>query len=231
VKKKDMWTTSCIKRHINNLPDGVLFTTRDFLSYGSRSAVDQALYRLVKSGRIRRVVRGVFIKPDYGRPPVSASEVAIVKAQAFGRRILKHCADVAFNIGLISEVNHEPTFATNGSSTSFRFRETTIHFKGIGPRKMALGDSRSGWALRSLIYLGQDSVNAGTIQKAALVLNRTSRKEVRLSGHMMPSWLASQIVGPGYVSPADIDSRVAERIMFESAFRTQKEITRFSMWR
>lgn len=226
-----MWTTACIKRHINNLPDGVLFTTRDFLSYGKRSAVDQALYRLVKSERIRRVVRGVFIKPDAGRPPVSATEVAIVKARSFGRRIIKHCADVAFNIGLISEVSHEPTFATDGSSSSFRFRETTIHFKGIGPRKMILGDSRSGWVLRSLIYLRKNSVNAETIRKAALVLNRTSRKEVRLSGHMMPSWLSRRIVGPGWVSPADIDSRVAERIMFASGFRREKEITRLSMWR
>ena len=35
-------------------------TPRDFLDIGSREAVDQALSRLVKAGRLRRVGRGLY---------------------------------------------------------------------------------------------------------------------------------------------------------------------------
>ena len=38
-------------------------TPKDFLRYGSRQAVDQALSRLVKAGQLRRVGHGLYDMP------------------------------------------------------------------------------------------------------------------------------------------------------------------------
>ncbi|MBI4533459.1 MAG: type IV toxin-antitoxin system AbiEi family antitoxin domain-containing protein, partial [Candidatus Melainabacteria bacterium] len=57
-----MFTSSFIKRHIYRLPLDKIFSTRDFLIYGSRTAVDQTLAKLVKKGMIIRLARGVFVK-------------------------------------------------------------------------------------------------------------------------------------------------------------------------
>src|SRR5688572_12802285 len=99
-----MSTKSRILRHINSLPAGEPFTTRDLVIYGTRSSVDQSVYRLVKTGIIRRLAWGVFVKPALGQEPIAIERVALVKARAFGRKLFAHAADVALKLGLISEV-------------------------------------------------------------------------------------------------------------------------------
>ncbi len=47
--------TAAIREKISNIDIDVLFSTREFLSYGKRAAVDEALYRMVKNGDITRV--------------------------------------------------------------------------------------------------------------------------------------------------------------------------------
>jgi hypothetical protein len=184
-----MYTTSKIKRHISCLPAGALFTTRDCLCFGLRAAVDQALARLVKAQCIERLARGIFLKPSSQRRVVSALEIASVKAAAFRKRIVEHAADVAQRLGLIRSGNQEPTFATSGRSSSFRFRSTVIHFKGTGPRKIDLGDSRAGSTIRALWHLGQAACTPAVVSKVTLLFNRIDRQEVRQSGALMPAWL------------------------------------------
>ncbi len=75
-----MYTATFIRRHIFQLPAGQLFATRHLLAYGSRAAVDQALYRLVRSGVIVRLARGVFVRQEAGAGLPSALQVAAVKA-------------------------------------------------------------------------------------------------------------------------------------------------------
>jgi hypothetical protein len=47
--------TEFISRHINQLAPTEIFTTREVLMYGSRSAVDSTLGRMVASGHIHRL--------------------------------------------------------------------------------------------------------------------------------------------------------------------------------
>ncbi len=58
-----MTTTEKIKQHIQRLPRGKSFVSKQLLHLGSRAAIDQVLARLVKAGAIARVQRGVFVKP------------------------------------------------------------------------------------------------------------------------------------------------------------------------
>ncbi len=54
--------TESIRQHIQRLGRTEPFTTKEFLSYGTRSAIDQTLSRLVKSGFICRLAPGVFAR-------------------------------------------------------------------------------------------------------------------------------------------------------------------------
>src|SRR5215472_17318307 len=87
-EKQDMETIHLIRVHITRLQQNAIFTTRDFLCYGTRSAVDTALHRLIKKAMILRIARGVFIKWTMeafrGDNLPNAREVARTKALAFG---------------------------------------------------------------------------------------------------------------------------------------------------
>jgi hypothetical protein len=54
--------SNSVRRHIRQLSTNELFTTSEFLNYGSRNAIDQSLSRLVREGTIIRVSPGVFAR-------------------------------------------------------------------------------------------------------------------------------------------------------------------------
>ena len=53
-----------ISQKIKGLRRGRPFRSSNFLALGSRAAVDQALWRLVKASEITRIKPGVFVKPE-----------------------------------------------------------------------------------------------------------------------------------------------------------------------
>ena len=195
-----------IGRHINRAPANRIFTTRDFLSYGSRRAVDQALFRMVRSGWIVRVARGVFVKQGTKLP--SVLEIASAKAKAFGKQITRHCADLASDLVLTARGTTELTFATSGCTSSFLAGDTRVQMKHIGPRKTVLGDTKAGRAIRALWHLGQAACTAYHVSTAHRSFSRTDYEEFRRSAAWMPAWMTRLFeVRPVYPDPALWDPR------------------------
>jgi hypothetical protein len=191
-----MSAVSFIRRFIYSLPQGETFTTRDCLSYGFRSAVDRALSRLVKNGTIRRLARGVFARDPDGLRSYSDFEVAKIKAEAFGRKIAKHPAMIATELGIQEKEETEAVFSIDGHTTKFRAGDRTIHLKQSSTRKMRLSNSKSGQAARALWHLGRDAVNATVIMQAVLNFDRNDRLELKRNIRWMPSWLCDYFKFP-----------------------------------
>jgi hypothetical protein len=84
-RREPTMATAAILSHIMQLRADSIFTTREVLQYGRRSAVDQCLYLLVKKNMIRRLASGVFIRDPHANP--SVEEIARIKAAAFGLEI------------------------------------------------------------------------------------------------------------------------------------------------
>ena len=56
-----------IRLHAQSLPEGGVLSPKEFLHLGTRAAVDQALSRLTKEGRLLRVARGTYVTPVSSR--------------------------------------------------------------------------------------------------------------------------------------------------------------------
>ncbi len=184
-----MWTSSHIRKFIFNLPKGLIFSTRELLNFGTRAAVDQCLCRLVKRGDIRRLAWGLFMRNDPGIPMPSAFVVATEKAKAFGKQIVYDGGEAAKLLGLIAISSDKIIYATNGRSSSFKYKKLRIYFKGISARKISLGDTRVGLAIKALCLLGKAGCQPKDIELATLNFNRIERQQFKLSRHLMPDWL------------------------------------------
>ena len=183
-----------IRRHINAIAIDQPFTTREFLTYGKRNTIDQGLCRLVKAGYIHRVARGVFVRCDWERMnKFTPLQIATVKAESFGKKIVSHGNDLACTLGLTSSVHNQPTFATSGSSSSFLFNGRRVYFKKANQRKMQLGETPVGKVIRALWSLGEELCTDGDIEIAVGSLNRVSTKELRQRASFMPAWLYSYV--------------------------------------
>lgn len=188
-KERYMFVTLAIKNHILNLPDQQLFTTRELLSYGRRSAVDKALFKMVRAGTIQRIARGVFAKQFADTSQITAEQVARIKAESFGKKFVIHCADAAHKLGLSSAKNSEFTFAVDGRSSSFKFRGRVVHLKGISARKMRLGDNQAGQLMRATWHMGYASLT--NIRNWPMLVRREKQVLIR-SANLIPAWLADR---------------------------------------
>jgi hypothetical protein len=188
-----MGTLFRIRRLLLGLAAREIFTTRDCLSQGPRTAVDQALCRLVRWGVIERLARGVFRKaaPDNG--PVSPMSVAAAKAGAFGKRIVRHATDVAHKLGLIPAGNPIVIFAVSGHSSSFRFGDLVIQLMGICARKMRLGDDLPGSLARALWHLGPSACTDAMIAAAGSLLDGTATRQMHEVAALVPVWLGVRL--------------------------------------
>lgn len=118
-----MSMTAFIRRHINRLIERNVFKNTDLDSYGSRASIDKALSKLVKKESIVRLTGGLYMKGDAATPRPSNLEVARLKAQAFGHRLIEEADDPTF-AGIQTPGKNEVTFYFTGNTTSFMYGDT-----------------------------------------------------------------------------------------------------------
>lgn len=187
-------TIAFIRRHIFRLPLQKLFTTREFLIYGKRPAIDKGLSRLVKKGVIIRICRGVFIRAGSKLNLVSPFDVARAKSESYGKKISHVGGHFAQELGLLAMDSSAHVYAVNGSSSSFKLRDITIHLRKTSVRKMQFGDSLAGKIIRALWDLGKHSVDVFVVDKALRSCLRYDLHELRQSLCALPTWLSTYFV-------------------------------------
>ncbi len=149
---------------------GSVFFGEDFLSLGSPEAVRQALSRLARSGKIRRMGVGLYYHPSFNERlgiEVSPSMDAVARAIArrTGSRIVATGAQAANLLGLSTQVPAKPIYLTNASSRSVAVGNYSIVFRHVGPRRMGLKHDISVLVFEALRYLGQANVTDQVVDR------------------------------------------------------------------
>lgn len=176
-------------------PEGHVLSPKEFLHMGNRTAVDQALSRLSKEGRLIRVDRGVYVAPvqgaDHCRPPV-AEKVFESLAALSGEQIAPDGATSAIAFGLTKRGQIANGYVTSGRSRTLMLGETKVSLEHAPAWMLALGRGPTGAAVRAIAWMGPD-----TVDKALTAVRRS------LSGSdwltlvacraSLPSWMARAI--------------------------------------
>ena len=128
-------------------------TPRDFLDIGSREAVDQALSRLVKASRLRRVSRGLYHEPRISAllkqpTPVNLDAAIAAIARRDGIQIMPDGMAAANQLGLTNAVPARPCYVTDGASRSIEIDGRNDPLPACESKRHALG-GKSGSPGRS----------------------------------------------------------------------------------
>lgn len=196
-----MWIAASVRRVVFTKRPGELFTTRELLPLGARDPIDSELKRLVRKGTIKRVARGVFMRPGGKLPTVY--EIACVKAKAFGRTIFQHGSvesedreqvpilDVGDDETTPLRLQHR-TFACDGGTSSFCIgRNIIVKFHRVCMRQLKLGDSPAGKVMRKLWSLGKGMSESSLARTHCGSLLADQSRKLRQEAGMMPEWMAS----------------------------------------
>lgn len=121
-------------------PFGV-WTPSDFVDVGSRDAVDQALHRLTKDEKIRRLAWGLYDKPKLNSltrnaTPPDPRAVIDALARRDGSRMLVDGVTAANDLGLSDAVPAKVIVHTDARLSSLDLSDLTIVFKKTAPSKL-----------------------------------------------------------------------------------------------
>ena len=138
---------------------GWVCTPKDFLDLGNRASVDQALYRLVNAGKLRRIGRGLYDVPRMSKllkrlaPADLYSAIAAV-ARRDDARIMRSGSAYANLLGLTNQVPAKVIYDTDGVSRILKIDGRTVRFRHAPPKVVRWTGKPGAPAVQALRWLG-----------------------------------------------------------------------------
>jgi Family of unknown function (DUF6088) len=194
-----------MKKHANSIDASILdrirsgragrvFSPSDFLDLGTRAAVDQALSRNCRAGRIRKVARGLYDAPRehalLGRLAPDRNALLDAVARRDAAKIFSTGAHAANALGLSDQVPMRPFYLTTGRSQMLKAGGADIQLKRVPARYLAVKNHASGAVIQALRWLGRKNVNADTIATLRRNLPPGERAALLQDAHLAPAWIA-----------------------------------------
>ena len=174
-------------------PEGSLLAAKQFLAFGKRDAVDQALRRLAARGQLVKITRGRYALPvrsRFGtRPPAPEAVIAQLN-KAGAQQLVSSGAAAANALGLTTQMPVEQTFlARTRSQKRYVFGRQQVTIRPAAAWNFLLADRPAGQAIRALTWLGPDQASAALPQLRTVLPPQEWEALLSVSAEL-PLWLA-----------------------------------------
>lgn len=187
-----------IKEHINRSKYGTVFVSVDFAEYADKSRIGVVLSRLESDGVIRRILRGVYYKPEYSEfleehiAPLP-DNVAHAIARNYGWTIVP-CGDTALNLlGLSTQIPAAWIYVSDGKYEKYSYENTTIRFKHTTNKEISKLSYKTALVVQALKALGKENVKDAIIKKLQSTLTLPEKEAMLLEAKAATSWVYEYI--------------------------------------
>lgn len=174
---------------------GWVFTPSHFFDLGSRTAVAQALVRLVRAGSIRRLAHGLYDytekHPTLGDLPANYERIAQALAGRDSLKIQPSGAYAANLLGLTEQVPARIVFLTDGPNRTVQINKQQIVLKRTTPKNMATAGRVSGLVIQALRHLGQDHVDDNIVGMLKKRLSKADKRQLMNDLRYAPVWIGN----------------------------------------
>ena len=187
-----------IRDRINRSDIGTVYVAVDFVDISDKTSVNAYLARLVDEGLIRRVLRGVYDKPEYNDfleeyVAPSPDKVANALARNFGWSIVP-CGDTALNLlGLSTQVPAAWVYVSDGTYKEYAYDNTTIQFKKTTNKEVSKLSYKTALTVQALKALGKDKIDDTVISRLSKLLTAEEKKTMLEEAKAATSWIYEYI--------------------------------------
>jgi predicted transcriptional regulator of viral defense system len=186
-------TADRISKRVRKAGPDTVFHAGQFLDLDTRTAVDKALSRLVASGFLRRLARGLYFQPKTHPvlgdilPPVEA----VAKALADRDRVrLQPFGGYAANLLRLSDqVPARVVFLTDGKPRKVHYGNQTIELRRASPRMMAAAGTTTGLVIAGLRYVGKANITTERVAHLRTLLSAKDRHHLVEDISLAPAWM------------------------------------------
>ena len=121
-----------IVEHAGSLPEAVPICPGTLLHLGNRAAVDQALSRLARSGKLMRICQGVYMRPvgtRFGPCAPSVDKALNALADLWHETIVPSGGAAAHVLGLTTQIPVRSVYLTSGPGRRLHFGKLNVELR------------------------------------------------------------------------------------------------------
>ena len=184
-----------IVEHVSSLPEGTPICAGALLHLGNRVAVDQALSRLARSGRLMRVCQGIYMMPvetRFGRCAPGVDKGIEALAALWNETIVPCGGAAAHVLGLTTQIPVRSVYLTSGPGRRLRFGSLEVELRHAPRWQLTAPHRRAGDVVRALAWLGPTEIQEG-LQTVLPGLSREDLDELAEARATMPHWMAEPV--------------------------------------
>lgn len=187
-----------IKKIIMSSKGGSVFVASDFTGIASKKTASMGLLRLEEDGLIKRVLRGVYFKPEYNEflaeyVAPNPDDVANALARNFGWSVVP-CGDTALNmLGLSNQVTAVWSYVSDGPYKEYSYDNTIIRFNHTNNKDISKCSYKTALVIQVLKALGRDNIDNTILKKLSEVLTEKERKCMLVEAKTATSWIYENI--------------------------------------
>ena len=184
-----------IVEQTSSLPEAKPICAGALLHLGNRAAVDQALSRLARSGRLMRICQGVYMRPvetGFGPCAPSIDKALSALAELWSETIVPCGGAAAHVLGLTSQIPVRSVYLTSGPDRRLRFGNLEVELRHAPRWQLAAPRRRAGEIIRALAWLGPNEVRE-RLQTVLPTLSPEDIDELAEARATMPHWMAEPV--------------------------------------
>jgi len=197
--------TTKVKEIISRHNSGWVFTHVDFNGVSSIATVEKILSRLVVSGEIKRIRRGIYYIPEnsrWGEVPPAQSNIIKALSRGMNTDIIPDGANALYQLGLTQQVPMKQVYLTDKQISTISIGKTNMEFKKVSPKKLSGAKSGVSVYLSALEYLGKEEALQESVKsKVANTIDKSMLSELEEASESRAVWVREVV--------KDITSRVA----------------------
>lgn len=183
-----------IEERIKESDYGAVYTASDFLDIASVPVVNEAMYRLVQDGQLRRIINGVYYKPKYSEllGEFVMPRIDLI-AEALARKFnwtIAPAGNTALNaLHLSTQVPNIWTYVSDGPYRKYQIGQTELEFKSVKNRDIAGKHRITVMVIQALKTLGKDGVTQDIIAKLKGTLSSEDKAIILNEAQTSTSWI------------------------------------------
>ena len=187
--------TESILQETATLPEGTPITAKMWLHLGNRAALDQALSRLARRGKLLRAGRGVYVAPvasRFGNRAPAVQKVVEELSIQRGETIVPSGASAANALGLTTQVPTRTVYLTSGRSRKITLGKQIVHLQHAPAWQLTLAKEPAGEIVRALAWAGPEGVNQA-LKEIGGKVPRSEFQRISQQSSLLPLWMASAL--------------------------------------
>lgn len=187
-----------IRGNIERAEAGSVFVSTDFTDITDKKTVNMGLIRLADEGLIKKILFGVYYKPEFSEllgetVTPSPNKVAHALARNFGWTIVP-CGDTALNLlGLSTQVPSQWVYVSDGAYKEYTFDNTTIKFKRTTNKEISKVSYKTALTIQALKALGKENITEQVISRLKKILTDEEKEKMLAESKSATSWVLELI--------------------------------------